>query len=254
MRKKVINVISAVLLVILVGCVIFTLYQRVSGEPPKLFGYQFFRVSTASMEPDLMVGEIILCRDVPVSDIQKGDVVTYQGMEGELKDKIITHKVIEQPYKSNDVYYLQTKGIAEGAKPDPLVAENQVYGKMIVKIPFLNYLFDFFISPYGFVIILVVLVLMFANEFIILTKIIKNPVAKTQPTEDNTAQSIPDHTEEPLVQQDENTEQEVMPLPESQAIQEKMVTPAPEKKTNTGIAAAKQTGKKPGPKKKSKKK
>ena len=71
MFKKIINVISVVFLVLIVCFVLFTFVSRIMGNTPSVFGYYIFRVSSDSMEPTLMVGDVILVHKADPEDIQK---------------------------------------------------------------------------------------------------------------------------------------------------------------------------------------
>ena len=107
------NIICWVLIVCLALLIVMMLYTRIKGEVPSVFGYSILRVSSGSMEPELMVGDVILDKNIDdVQSIRIDDIVTYKG-SGETDGLLITHKVIKAPYKADDgTYYLQTKGIA----------------------------------------------------------------------------------------------------------------------------------------------
>lgn len=171
MVKRIVNILSIIILVVLVFVVLNATLQRFMGKPPTFFGYGVFRVSSASMEPDLMVGDVILSKEVPAEELQAGDVVTYYGTQGDVKGKIITHKVTAKPYKENDVYYIQTQGIAIGAPPDPVIQESQLLGKMVMIIPLLNYLYDFFLTPFGLIVILLLVFFIFSGDVIRLIRL-----------------------------------------------------------------------------------
>ena len=63
------NIIFTIVLVILIITVIFLFVTRLSGNAPSIFGYHVFRVSSGSMEPELMKGDVILVKKVPMSEI-----------------------------------------------------------------------------------------------------------------------------------------------------------------------------------------
>lgn len=73
--SKIMNIFSTIILIILVAVVVVVVVLRVSGNTPNFFGYMIFRVSTGSMEPQLMVGDVILSKTVDnITDIKEGDV------------------------------------------------------------------------------------------------------------------------------------------------------------------------------------
>ena len=166
--KKIFSVLGFMLLIILIAVVIVMFNARISGEAPNVFGYQIFRVSSGSMEPELMVGDVILVKTVEPGEIHNGDTVTYLGEEGDFKDKFITHKVVEEPICEDGTYVFQTQGIYKGAIPDPLWDEEQLIGKFVCKIPYINEVYNFFLKPYGLVTFILIIIVLFGYEMIAL--------------------------------------------------------------------------------------
>lgn len=164
--RKVFNILGTVLLVILLAVVVVMFDARISGEAPNVFGYQIFRVSSGSMEPELLVGDVILVKQVQPEEVKMGDTVTYKGEEGDLADKFITHKVIATPQYVNGEYVFQTQGIANGAIADPLWDEDQLLGVMKCKVPFINGIYNFFLKPYGLITFVLIIVILFGYELI----------------------------------------------------------------------------------------
>lgn len=170
MAKKVINIISTVILVLLVVAVVILFITRISGNAPSLFGYQVFRVSSGSMEPVLMKGDVILVQKVPMSDIQNGDIITYKSREGKMKGQMITHRVVEDPVINNGTYCFQTKGDIEGAGLDPVVYGEQVQGRYVKKLPFIDKIYSFFFTPYGLISFVFVIMFLFGFELLSLIR------------------------------------------------------------------------------------
>lgn len=134
-----------------------------------MFGYSVFRVSSGSMTPQLEIGDVILNKQCDPMTIEKGDVVTYNGTEGSLSGKTVTHRVTKPPYKQNGEYYIETKGDANPSA-DPPVNVSQVSGIMISKVDILSILYSFFITPWGLITIVLLIVLAFFNEIVIFVK------------------------------------------------------------------------------------
>ena len=160
------NIICWTLIVCLAFLIVMMIYSRIKGEVPSVFGYSILRVSTGSMEPELMVGDVILDKDVDdVQSIKVDDVITYRG-SGELSGMLITHKVVKAPYLAEDgTYYLQTKGIANEIA-DKEISADKVVSVMVCKIPQLDALYNFFLSPWGLVVFIVLIVLIFFDELV----------------------------------------------------------------------------------------
>ena len=166
MVRKVINIISTVILVILIAVVVFLFIIRASGKTPSIFGYQIMRVTTGSMEPTLMVGDVIMVKETDPADIHKDDIISYESIQGELKGQIITHRVVEEPARVEATYFIQTQGDVEGAALDPRITDKQVKGKYLYKLEFLKGIYTFFLSPYGIITFVFVIVALFGYEII----------------------------------------------------------------------------------------
>ena len=150
----------------MIAIVIFIFAARLTGRMPALFGYQVFRVVTDSMTPTLEVGDVILVKGCDPEDIRNGDIVTYDGLEGSYKGKIITHRVVTDPEVRDGVYYYQTKGDRDGAQFDPVITFSQVEGKYVRTLPLVDKLYTFFLSPLGLVSFIVLIVILFGYEMI----------------------------------------------------------------------------------------
>lgn len=165
------NSVCAVALVALVCLVMFTLIARVNGETPKLFGYSVYRVSSGSMVPALEVGDIILCRECDPMELEEGDIITYNGTSGQFAGKKVTHRVVTAPYRDeNDgEYYLLTKG-DDNPVEDTRITVSQVTGKYLHKLAWLKNIYNFFLTPWGLLTIIALILLAFSNEIVIFTK------------------------------------------------------------------------------------
>jgi signal peptidase len=69
----------------------------------------FMVVTSGSMEPTLKVGDLIYVKGVAPADIKVGDVITFKPPANYLQGTLITHRVIDVTYDSNEVYY-RTRG------------------------------------------------------------------------------------------------------------------------------------------------
>ena len=166
MFKKIINAISVIFLVFLVIFVLFTLVSRIMGETPSVFGNYIFRVSSDSMEPTLMVGDVILVQSADAEDIQKGDIITYKPKDGSMYGREVTHRVVADPVIKHDTYYYQTQGDAVGAPLDKAITYDQVKGKYVRKLTLIGKLYGFMSKPIGVAIFIGVIVLLFGYELI----------------------------------------------------------------------------------------
>ena len=158
------NIICGILIAVLVFIVITFLLTRVSGGTPSVFGYSLNRVETGSMEPALKVGDVLLCKNVSEpSEIKEGDIITFQG-GAKFSNHKVTHRVLIGPYyNDNGECVIVTKGDANDID-DGEIKLSAVESKMLQKLDFLKKLYDFFFSPWGLIIFIALLILIFFDE------------------------------------------------------------------------------------------
>lgn len=169
--KKILNVICILFIAVMVVIIAVSAVSRISGSTPSFFGYTIYRVSSGSMEPELMVGDVILDKDVDDPDsLQVGDTITFIGT-GALDGMTVTHKVIKPPYDDNGVMKLQTCGIANEIPDDPIPTEN-VRGIYVCKLAVLDVIYSVFLSPWGLLIIIGLLIFIFFGELLNIVKVI----------------------------------------------------------------------------------
>ncbi len=172
---KVLNIIKNIICWTLIVCLVTVLVtffmSRKNGETPSLFGYSILRVSSGSMEPELMVNDVILDHKVDdVKTLKVGDIITFRG-SGQLEGRLVTHKIIKAPYSENGKLMLQTRGIANEIADQPIEAED-VRGIMICKIPYLDTVYNIFLSPWGLLILIGLIVLIFIDEIVTIVRIL----------------------------------------------------------------------------------
>jgi len=140
--------------------------QRFSNNTISIFNYRLFSVITGSMAPMYNIGDVILCKEVDIDKIKVGDDITYIGKAGTYKNKIITHRVVEIKNEKNNELLFYTKGIAS-TRIDPVVTEEQIYGKIVKRLDLLSWLYKFVTTPNGFYIcIFIPLVILIGSELI----------------------------------------------------------------------------------------
>lgn len=173
MAKKIKYVVGTVLILSFVFVLIYTMSTRISGKTPSLFGYSFLRISSASMEPELNVGDVILVKSTPASELSKGDTISYLGRESSFKGKIITHKIVSEPRVDGGTYYFTTRGINNCYLDDPEIDESQLVGKLVYKARILSFIYSFFSKWYGLLTFLLFAILAFGSEIVTLVRTIK---------------------------------------------------------------------------------
>lgn len=130
---KLINNIVYVILFLIVASVLFVvILQRASNNAIALGGVRVFNIVSESMVPKYNIGDVLVVKSIEPQNIKVGDDIAYIGQESTFNQKIVTHQVIKIDYENGE-YIFHTKGIANILE-DPLVHQNQVFGKVVYKI------------------------------------------------------------------------------------------------------------------------
>ena len=134
--KKIWNIISTALVVLMVLCAVFLMGSR-------LLGYECYNVISPSMEPEYGVGDLLYVKDVDPTTIKEGDVITFIVNE----DLVVgTHRVVRVDAENQRFY---TKGDANDIEDQNPVHFNNVIGVPQFSIPKLGYVSDFVQNPPG---------------------------------------------------------------------------------------------------------
>ena len=141
------KIIKAIIFMILILYVAFILAQRISGNQ-SIMGYRIFAVATGSMVPDYNVNDVLLIKEVDHSELKVGDDITYLGTKLDVNGRIVTHRIIEIKEENGKKTYL-TKGINNTVE-DPMIDDNQIYGKVMGKIPVVTEINHIVKNQYGF--------------------------------------------------------------------------------------------------------
>lgn len=172
MGKKLLNIIETILITIIVLVCLISILQSTLLQNKSIFGYRTYVIASNSMYPILKYGDVVLIKETDFTTLKKGDIITYYGKEKEVKDKIITHEIIDI-LTENNTTVLKTKGTANTGI-DPYVYKDQVYGKCIYKFKIISILSKIIRDKIGFFIcILIPFTILFILEFISATKEIK---------------------------------------------------------------------------------
>ena len=134
--KKIWNITSTALVVIMVLCAVFLMGSRI-------LGYKCFTVISGSMEPKYMVGDLLYVKDVDANSIKVGDNITFVLNEDLV---VATHQVVRVDAENQRFY---TKGLANEIEDQNPVHFNNVIGVPKFSIPKLGYVSDFVQNPPG---------------------------------------------------------------------------------------------------------
>lgn len=141
------KIVKFIIFLILIVYLAFIVIQRISGNQ-SIFGYRIFAVATGSMVPDYNVNDVLAIKEVDHDELQVGDDITYLGERQDVNGKIVTHRIIDIKTIDGKKTYI-TKGI-NNITEDPFIEDDQIYGKVMGKIPIVTEINHIIKNQYGF--------------------------------------------------------------------------------------------------------
>ena len=122
--------------------------------PPK---YNAYVVLTGSMLPKIKVEDVVVTKKIEAKDLKEGDIITFASSDERYAGTIITHRIKKKYYDSTTgKYTFQSQGDNNNVADNALVEEQNIYGKVILKIPKLGYLQLFLASKGGWILVILI--------------------------------------------------------------------------------------------------
>ena len=170
--KIVAAIVQIMFVIVLVGFIIVVCLQRFSDNKISFFNYRMFTVISGSMEPKYKIGDVLISKEVDPATIKVEDTVSYLGIAGDFKDKVITHEVVSIATDEEGKYVFHTKGLANLVE-DPIIYESQIYGVVIYKSIILSIIYRIVGTTIGFYLFIILPLLFIIGSEIISTMLDK---------------------------------------------------------------------------------
>lgn len=127
---------------------LFVIVQRFTNNS-SILGYRVFTIATGSMEPVYNINDVILVKNTDPSTLKKGDDIAYLGNRDAVKGLIVTHRIIRIETFSDGKVHYTLKGV-NNKYEDPSITEDQILGKVVGKLPVVNFINHVVKNIYGF--------------------------------------------------------------------------------------------------------
>ena len=119
-----------------------------------IFGFKFFVVQTDSMSATHFdAGDIIISKEVDVSTLEVGDVITFISEGKDNYGETVTHQIIEVTTKDGSIAF-GTKGTSNNTPDEELATI--ILGKYVGKLPNLGAFFLFLKTTPGYIVCILV--------------------------------------------------------------------------------------------------
>lgn len=142
MKKTVSSIVKVFGIIVLSVFLMMVVFQRINPSG-NFFGYKLFVIVSESMKPSLDIGDVILTKERDPKEIKVKDVITYTGNTGNVKDKIVTHQVVNIQTETNEVtgktrHIFWTQGTNNSVIDSYSVYEEQIHGVVVHKFFFIS--------------------------------------------------------------------------------------------------------------------
>lgn len=151
--KKVWDIVTSVLVVLVVLFAVFLMGSR-------LVGLQVFNVISGSMEPTYSVGDLLYVKTVDPDSVKVGDPITFVLNEDLV---VATHRVVKIDSENRE---FTTKGDANETEDAAPVHFNNLVGVPVFSIPLLGYVSAYIQSPPGMYVAIAIGVILLAAVFL----------------------------------------------------------------------------------------
>lgn len=133
------EIISISVLAIAIAFTAYVMVMNAKGKAVSVFGYSVLRVVTGSMEPTIFTGDYIVVHQTEPSDLKKGDIISFYSDEDNIKDLLVTHRIVE--VKEDGTFI--TQGDANNKPDDIPVRAERLVGKYLHKARFFGMISSF---------------------------------------------------------------------------------------------------------------
>jgi signal peptidase len=147
-RGTVSNILWLVATVLLIAIFISVFSAQMRGEVPSVFGISILRVISGSMEDEIPTGSYILVVRTDAAKIKRDDVICFYSSDPSIYGYPNTHRVIEDPIKTDTGYEFVTKGDANPKADNYNASSERLIGKYVKTLTVLTAVANFVTGNY----------------------------------------------------------------------------------------------------------
>ena len=122
--------------------------SRMQGDVPRVFGFSIMKISSGSMEDTIPTGAHILIKKTAPEDIKKDDIICFYSEDPKIYGYPNTHRVVEDPIKTNSGYEYVTQGDFNPLKDEVTAKGDKLIGKYVMTLTILTVITDFFTTKF----------------------------------------------------------------------------------------------------------
>lgn len=119
--------------------------------------FNAYVVLSGSMLPTIKVKDVVVTKKIPESELEIGDIITFISPDTRFGGISVTHRIIDKIYdESQGIYTYRTQGDNNNVADSVPVPNDNILGKVILKIPKLGFIQDVLSSKSGLIIFVLI--------------------------------------------------------------------------------------------------
>ena len=119
--------------------------------------FSAYTIVSPSMVPSINVLDVVVTKRVDSpEDLEKGDIITFNSTDYRYSGVTVTHRIQNIEKTSSGEYLYTTKGDNNNTPDSSRISFNEIYGKVLFRIPKIGYIQYYLSSILGWVAIIVV--------------------------------------------------------------------------------------------------
>ena len=123
--------------------------------------FSTYVIVSPSMVPTIKINDAIIIKRVDNDGYKVGDIITFKSNDINYKDLMVTHRIVNKENISYKNSKYTTKGDNNISVDPNSVQTNAIHGRVLLKIPKVGYIKDFFSNPINYFICLLIPTIIF---------------------------------------------------------------------------------------------
>ena len=147
--------------ILLIALIYFVELRQNKGTNKKVVPLlNAYIIVSPSMKPTINVQDAVIVRKINPKNVKKKDIITFVSNNSKYQGLTITHRVIAIKKMNNKTYLFKTKGDYNNTADAGYINGNDIYGKVLFRIPKLGYVQDFLSNAYGWILVVLMFCLL----------------------------------------------------------------------------------------------
>jgi signal peptidase len=118
--------------------------------------FNAYVIVSPSMHPTIKVHDVILVKRKDVDELKVGDIINNVSTDPRYSGLTVTHRIVKIQKSEEGKIMFTTRGDNNNTEDATYVTEENLYGKVILKIPKIGHLQSFLLNIYGWILIIVI--------------------------------------------------------------------------------------------------